>query len=112
MNSNWNKPFSFDIAKQYSPTSSGGAPMIDPASMAFAGLGAVGNAVGGIFSARSASQQARQRAISDAMALRYKESEMFGGLLMPLPIEYMEPQLGIPCQKIYKGEQKDLNMTS
>jgi hypothetical protein len=34
MKFDWSKPFSFDIAKQYSPTSSGGAPMFDPASMA------------------------------------------------------------------------------
>jgi hypothetical protein len=78
MEFDWSKPFSFDIAKQYSPTSSGGAPMFDPASMAFAGLGAVGNAAGALFSGNAASQQVRQRAISDAMALRYKESGMFG----------------------------------
>lgn len=60
--------------------SSGGGSKLDPASLAFAGLGAVGSAVGGIFGSQSAAQAAYQNAIMAGAGLQYKQAEALGSL--------------------------------
>jgi len=60
--------------------SSGGGSKLDPFSIAMAGLGGVGSAVGGIFGSQSAAQAAYQNAIMAGAGLQYKQAEALGSL--------------------------------
>ena len=60
--------------------SSGGGSKVDPFSIAMAGLGGVGSAVGGIFGSQSAAQAAYQNAIMAGAGLQYKQAEALGSL--------------------------------
>jgi hypothetical protein len=60
--------------------SSGGGSKVDPFSIAMAGLGGVGSAVGGIFGSQAASQAAYQNAIMAGAGLQYKQAEALGSL--------------------------------
>lgn len=81
---------SFDITKAYtggygdfsgasSKAKSGGGG-VDPFSIALAGIGGVGSALGGFFGSQGASQAALQNAISAGAALQYRQAEALGGL--------------------------------
>jgi len=60
--------------------SSGGGSKLDPFSIAMAGLGGVGSAVGGIFGSQAASRAAYQNAIMAGAGLQYKQAEALGSL--------------------------------
>lgn len=60
--------------------SSGGGSKLDPFSIAMAGIGGIGSAVGGIFGSQSAAQAAYQNAIMAGAGLQYKQAEALGSL--------------------------------
>jgi hypothetical protein len=60
--------------------SSGGGSKLDPFSMAMAGIGGIGSAVGGIFGSQAASRAAYQNAIMAGAGLQYKQAEALGSL--------------------------------
>lgn len=60
--------------------SSGGGSKLDPFSIAMAGVGGIGSAVGGIFGSQAASRAAYQNAIMAGAGLQYKQAEALGSL--------------------------------
>jgi hypothetical protein len=57
-----------------------GGSKLDPFSLAMAGIGGIGSAVGGIFGSQAASQAAYQNAIMAGAGLQYKQAEALGSL--------------------------------
>jgi hypothetical protein len=67
-------------SSQLKSSNSGGGSKLDPFSIAMAGVGGLGSAIGGIFGSQGAAQAAYQNAIMAGAGLQYKQAEALGSL--------------------------------
>lgn len=72
--------FSGGPSSQLKNISSDGGSKMDPFSIAMAGIGGLGSAVGGIFGSQGAAQAAYQNALMAGAGLQYKQAEALGSL--------------------------------
>ena len=73
-------PFQGGPSSQLNSSSSSGGSKLDPFSIAMAGVGGLGSAVGGIFGSQGAAQAAYQNAVMAGAGLQYKQAEALGSL--------------------------------
>jgi hypothetical protein len=73
-------PFQGGPSSQLKSSSSSGGSKLDPFSIAMAGVGGLGSAVGGIFGSQGAAQAAYQNAMMAGAGLQYKQAEALGSL--------------------------------